>query len=76
MASQLIHCAVSKAALAALEDDALAGPHAMAVTYRRHQALVQEIAKRKYLARRFEFGNTIVVRIDDVNAQLAISGTV
>ena len=70
---QLVHCAVSKAALAALEDDALAGPHAMAVTYRRNQALVQEIAKRKYLARRFEFGNTIVVRMDDVHAQLAIS---
>jgi hypothetical protein len=71
---ELVHCAVSKAALAALEDDALAGPHAMAVTYRRNQALVQEIARRKYLARRFEFGNTIVVRMDDVNAQLAISG--
>jgi hypothetical protein len=70
---QLVHCAVSKAALAALEDDALAGPHAMVVTYRRNQALLQEIAKRKYLARRFEFGNTIVVRMDDVHAQLAIS---
>ena len=70
---QLVHCAVSKAALAALEDDALAGPHAMAVTYRRNQALVQEIARRKYLARRFELGNTIVVRLHDVNAQLAVS---
>ena len=56
------------------KNDALAGPHAMTVTYRRNQALVQEIAKRKYLARRFEFGNTIVVRMEDVNAQLAISG--
>jgi hypothetical protein len=70
---QLVHCAVSKAALVALEDDALAGPHAMAVTYRRNQALVQEIAKRKYLARRYEVGNTIVVRLDDVNAHLAAS---
>ena len=70
---QLVHCAVSKAALAALEDDALAGPHAMAVTYRRNQALVQEIAERKYLARRFEIGNTIVVRLDDVNALLTAS---
>jgi hypothetical protein len=42
---QLLHCAVSKAALVALEDDALDGPHAMAETYRRNQALVQEIAK-------------------------------
>ena len=70
---QLVHCGVSKAALAALEDDALAGPHAMAVTYRRNEALVQEIAKRKYLARRYEVGNTIVVRLDDVNAHLAAS---
>ena len=71
---RLVRCAVSKAALVALEDDALAGPHAMTVTYLRNQALVQEIAKRKYLARRFELGNTtIVVRLDDVNAQLAVS---
>jgi hypothetical protein len=71
---RLVRCAISKAALVALEDDALAGPHAMAVTYRRNQALVQEIAKRKYFARRFELGNTtIVVRLDDVNAQLAVS---
>src|SRR4051812_1204316 len=70
---QLVRCAVSKAALVALEDDALAGPDAMAITYRRNQALVQEIAKRKYLAQRFELGNTIVVRLDDVNAQLAAS---
>ena len=45
----------------------------MAVTYRRNQALVQEIAKRKYLAPRFEIGNTIVVRLDDVSAPLTAS---
>jgi hypothetical protein len=45
----------------------------MAETYRRNQALVQEIARRKYLARRFELGNTIVVRLYDVNARLAVS---
>ena len=72
--SQLVRCAVSIAALVALEDDALAGPHAMAETYRRNQALVQEIARRKYLARRFELGNTIVVRLYDVNARLAVPG--
>ena len=68
---QSVRCAVSKAALVALEDDALAGPHAMAITYRRNQSLVQEIARRKYLARRFEGGDTIVVRLDDINTQLA-----
>src|SRR5262245_6832283 len=70
---QPVRCAISKAALVALEDDALAGPHAMAVTYRRNQALVHEIAKRKYQARRFEVGNTIVVRLDDVTAHLTAS---
>src|SRR5262245_48480208 len=70
---QPIRCAVSKAALAALEDDALAGPHAMAITYRRNRSMVQEIARRKYVARRFEGGDTIVVRLDDINAQLAAS---
>ena len=70
---QLVRCAVSKAALAALEDDALAGPHAMAITYRRNRFLVQEIARRKYVARRFEGDDTIVVRLDDINAQLAAS---
>ena len=68
---QLVCCAVSKAALAALEDDALAGPRAMPITYRRNQSLLQAIAKRKYLARHSEVGNAIVVRVDDVNAQLA-----
>ena len=68
---RFVCCAVSKAALVVLEDDALAGPHAMATTYRRNQSLVQEIANRKYLARHFERGNTIVVRRADVIAQLA-----
>jgi len=68
---QLVRCAVSKAALVALEDDALAGPHAMTITYRRNRSLLQAIAERKYLARHFEVGNTIVVRLDDVNAQLS-----
>jgi hypothetical protein len=45
----------------------------MAITYRRNRFLVQEIARRKYVARRFEGGDTIVVRLDDVNAQLATS---
>jgi len=72
---QFVRCAVSKAALVALEDDALAGPHAMAITYRRNQSLVQEIARRKYLARRFEGGDTIVVRLDDIHTLLADSPT-
>ena len=62
----LVHCAVSKAALAALEDDALGGPHAMATTYRRHRERIQELATRKYRERRFEAGGFVVVRRDDL----------
>ena len=62
-------CAVSKAALIALEDDAQAGTHAMLTTYRRNRDIIHEIAQRKYQARRFE-ADGIVVRLDDVNARL------
>jgi hypothetical protein len=64
----LIRCAVSKAALAALEDDALAGPEAMILTYRRHKELIQAVARRKYRRRRFEPGGQVVVRLEDVVA--------
>src|SRR4029077_16895181 len=62
----LVRCAVSKAALAALEDDALAGPEAMAETYRRNAEEIQEIADRKYRNRQFENGGAVVVRFEDV----------
>ena len=62
----LVRCAVSKAALAALEDDALAGPEAMAETYRRNAEQIQEIANRKYLNRQWENGGLVVVRFEDV----------
>src|SRR5215469_11970355 len=39
-----IPCAVSKAALAALEDDALAGPHAMRITYQRNRSRIEAAA--------------------------------
>jgi len=68
---QFVRCAVSKAALVALEDDALAGPHAKAITYRRNQSLVQDIAWRKHIARDFEGGDAIVVRLDDINGHFA-----
>jgi hypothetical protein len=61
----LVKCAISKAALAALEDDALAGPHAMAATYQRNRDQIQEIADRKYRNRQFESG-AVVVRLEDL----------
>jgi len=65
-----ISCAVSKAALIALEDDALAGPHAMAITYRRNRSLIREIAERKYQAGQFESCGSVVIRLVDIADRL------
>jgi len=65
-----VECAISKAALAALEDDALAGADAMAVTYRRLREFIHEIAERKHRARQSEFGGREVVRLEDIVALL------
>jgi hypothetical protein len=62
----LVKCAVSKAALVALEDDALAGPHAMILTYRRNKERVHAIAQRKYRQRRFEARKAVVIRLEDL----------
>ena len=65
-----VECAISKAALAALEDDALAGADAMEVTYRRLREFIHEIAERKHRARQFELGGRVVVRLEDIIALL------
>jgi hypothetical protein len=63
---RLVYCAVSRAALAALEDDALAGTYAMMTTYRRHKDRIRRLALSKYLARRYENGAMIIIRKDDL----------
>lgn len=63
---RLVYCGVSRAALAALEDDALAGPHAMAMTYRRHKQRIRSLALRKYLERAYEGRGIIIVRKGDL----------
>jgi hypothetical protein len=65
-----VECAISKAALAALEDDTLAGADAMVVTYRRLRGFIHEIAERKHRARQFELGGRVVVRLEDIVALL------
>ena len=65
-----VECAISKAALAALEDDASAGADAMVVTYRRLREFIHEIAERKHRARQFELGGRVVVRLEDIIALL------
>ncbi len=64
----LVRCGISIAALAQLEDDALAGPQAMVITYHRNRELIQDILERKYQARQFERGGSVIVRLDDVAA--------
>jgi hypothetical protein len=62
----LVRCAVSKAALAALEDDALCGVASMVDTYRRNKGYLQAIAQRKYQRREFE-PEGLVVRLGDID---------
>jgi hypothetical protein len=65
----LVRCAVSKAALAALEDDALGGLASLISTYRRNRKHIQAIAQRKYQRREFESGGNVVIRLDDVHVR-------
>jgi hypothetical protein len=65
-----IPCAVSRAALVALEDDALARLHAMTITYRRNRHLIREIAERKYQAGQFESCGSVVIRLVDISDHL------
>ena len=68
----LVRCGVSITALAELEDDALGGSDAIVTTYLRHRELIQDIAERKYRARRFETGGNVVVRLQDVIAKVPL----
>jgi hypothetical protein len=58
-----IECAISKAALVLLEDDALAGPAAMATTYLRNKSRIQGLAREKYRDLK-SYGIVIVSALD------------
>ena len=62
----IVPCAVSKAALVLIEDDAMAGPEAMATTYRRNRRRIHELAIRKYHEHRLEDDGVVVVRAFDL----------
>ena len=64
----VIPCAISIAALAELEDNALGGSDAIVTSYFRHRELIKDIVERKYRARRFETGGSVVVRLQDLAA--------
>jgi len=63
----LIRWAISKAALAELEQHSMTDPDAMMNAYRRHRELIWHIAERKYRAHRYETGR-VVVRLQDLAA--------
>ena len=64
----LVRCGISKAALMALEEDALTSPDAMVSAYLRNRELIQDIVERKHRAHRFETGGIVVVRLQDLPA--------
>ena len=64
----LVRCGISTAALAALEDSALGEAEEIVKSFLRHRDLIQDIAERKYRARRFETGGSVVVRLQDLAA--------
>jgi hypothetical protein len=63
-----VRCAISKAALAVLEDDGLTDPDTIVTAYLRNRELIQDIVEPKYLAHRFETGGIVVVRPQDLPA--------
>jgi hypothetical protein len=64
----LVRCGISKAALAALQDEALTDSDTIITVYRRNRQLIQDIVQRKYRAHRFETGGIVVVRLQDLPA--------
>ena len=64
----LVRCGISKAALAALQDEALTDSDNIVTVYRRNRQLIQDIVERKYRAHRFETGGIVVVRLQDLPA--------
>ena len=64
----LVRCGISKAALAALQDEALTDSDTIVTVYRCNRQLIQDIVLRKYRAHRFETGGIVVVRLQDLPA--------
>ena len=63
-----VHCGIAIAALVALEGKSPSGLEAMLATYLRNRQLVDEIIERKYRAGQFESGDSVVVRLEDLDA--------
>jgi Protein of unknown function (DUF1488). len=62
-----IRCGIAVAVLVALEGRAPTELEVMVATYLRNQQRVHEIIERKYRAGQFEIGDSLVVRLEDLD---------
>ena len=62
-----LRCGIAVAALVALEGKSPSGLAVMLATYLRNRPRVHEIIERKYRAGQFEIGDSVVVRLEDLD---------
>jgi len=62
-----LRCSIAVAVLVALEGKSPSGLEVMLATYLRNRPRVHEILERKYRARQFEIGDSVVVRLEDLD---------
>ena len=62
-----LRCGIAVAVLVALEGKSPSGLEAMVATYLRNRQRVHEIIERKYRASQFEIGDSVVVRLEDLD---------
>jgi len=62
-----VRCGIAVAVLVALEGGSPTGLEVMVATYLRNQQRVHEIIARKYRAGQFEIGDSVVVRLEDLD---------
>jgi hypothetical protein len=62
-----LRCGIAVAVLVALEGESPSGLEVMLTTYLRNRPRVDEIIERKYRAGQFEIGDSVVVRLEDLD---------
>jgi hypothetical protein len=62
-----LRCGIAVAVLVALEGKSPTGLEVMVATYLRNRQRVHEIIERKYRAGQFEIGDSVVVRLEDLD---------
>jgi hypothetical protein len=63
-----VRCGIAIAALVALQGTSPTRLEAMLATYLRNRQRIHEIIERKYRAGLFEVGDSVVVRLEDLDA--------